>query len=289
MATLKDIRKRIRAVKSTRQITRAMKMVAAARLRRAQESIEAMRPYAYRLRETIWEISRSADVDDHPLLANREPKRVMLLVLTSDRGLCGGFNSQLNRETEKYIREHMNDHEDIGLTVVGRKGRDYFKRRPYRIEKIHTEVLGAVSIAKADEIGREIITSYQDAGLDAVFMVYNEFKNAVSQKVQVERLLPVIPEETADTSEQGIEFIYEPSKTEVLDAVLPLYVNIQIYRAMLESVASEMGARMTAMDSATKNAGELIRKLTLTYNRVRQAAITKELMEIVAGAESLKG
>lgn len=289
MATLKDIRKRIRAVKSTRQITRAMKMVAAARLRRAQESIEAMRPYAYRLRETIWEVSRSGDTDAHPLLANRPPKRVMLLVLTSDRGLCGGFNSQINRETEKYILEHTNDHEDIGLTVVGRKGRDYFKRRPYRIEKIHTEVLGSVSIAKADEIGQEIIAAYQDEGLDAVFMVYNEFKNAVSQKVQVERLLPVVPEETEDTSEQGVEFLYEPGKPEVLNAVLPLYVNIQIYRAMLESVASEMGARMTAMDSATKNAGELIRKLTLTYNRVRQAAITKELMEIVAGAESLKG
>lgn len=213
----------------------------------------------------------------------------MLLVLTSDRGLCGGFNSQINRETEKYILEHTNDHEDIGLTVIGRKGRDYFKRRPYRIEKIHTEVLGSVSVAKADEIGQEIIAAYQDEGLDAVFMVYNEFKNAVSQKVQVERLLPVVPEETADTSEQGVEFLYEPGKQEVLSAVLPLYVNIQIYRAMLESVASEMGARMTAMDSATKNAGELIRKLTLTYNRVRQAAITKELMEIVAGAESLKG
>lgn len=172
---------------------------------------------------------------------------------------------------------------------MGRKGRDYFKRRPYRIEKIHTEVLGSVSVAKADEIGQEIIAAYQDEGLDAVFMVYNEFKNAVSQKVQVERLLPVVPEETADTSEQGVEFLYEPGKQEVLSAVLPLYVNIQIYRAMLESVASEMGARMTAMDSATKNAGELIRKLTLTYNRVRQAAITKELMEIVAGAESLKG
>jgi F-type H+-transporting ATPase subunit gamma len=288
MPSLKNIRTRIKAVKSTQKITRAMKMVAAARLRRAQDAIETLRPYAYRLRETVWELSRASEASDHPLLAQREPKRVQLLVLTSDRGLCGGFNTSINRATETYIREHKLDHEHMGLALIGRKGRDYFGRRPYPIDHVHRDVFTQSSMLRAQQIGEQVVADFVDQGLDAVYLVYNEFKNAISQEVRVEQLLPVIPEETADTSEAGVEFVYEPSKRAVLDSVLPLHINVQIYRAVLESVASEMGARMTAMDAATKNAGELVGRLTLEYNRARQAAITKELMEIVAGAEALR-
>ena len=289
MASLKDIRRRIVSVKNTRQITRAMKMVAAAKLRRSQERIVEARPYAYRLREMIWEISERADHADHPLLAVREPKKVLLLVLTSDRGLAGAFNSNINKRTEAYLREEGEVHDEVRLSIIGRKGRDYFKRRQWPIERLYMDVLTNVSLEKAAEIGRDIIVDYESKGLDAVYMVYNEFKNAITQKVTVEQLLPVIPEETEDTSVAGADFIYEPDKRAILDATLPLHVNVQIYRAILESVASEMGARMSAMDSATRNAGELISKLTLEYNRARQASITKEMLEIVGGAEALRG
>lgn len=288
MASLKDIRTRIKAVKSTQKITRAMKMVAAARLRRAQESIEALRPYAYRLRETVWEASQEEGAESHPLLARRPPKRVQLLLFTSDRGLCGGFNTSINRATEAYIRTHGSEHDHIGLAIIGRKGKEYFGRRPYPVDQIHQDVFAHITMSRAQTIGDQIVDDFVDHGLDAVYMVYNEFKNAITQEVRVEQLLPVVPQETADTSDQGVEFTYEPSKAAVLDAVLPLHLNVQIYRAILESVASEMGARMTAMESATNNAGDLIDRLTLQFNRARQAAITTELMEITAGSEALK-
>lgn len=289
MASLKDIRRRIVSVKNTRQITRAMKMVAAAKLRRSQDRILEARPYAYRLREMIWEISERAEHTAHPLLAVREPKKVLILVLTSDRGLAGAFNSNINKRTEAYLRENAEVHEEMRLSIIGRKGRDYFKRRQWPIERLYMDVLTNVTLEKAAEIGRDIIVDFESKGLDAVYMVYNEFKNAITQKVTVEQLLPVVPEETEDTSVDGADFIYEPDKRAILDATLPLHVNVQIYRAILESVASEMGARMSAMDAATRNAGELIAKLTLEYNRARQAAITKEMLEIVGGAEALKG
>lgn len=292
MANLKDIRRRITSVKNTRQITRAMKMVAAAKLRRSQERILEARPYAYRLRDMIWEISQRADHADHPLLAVRPQKRVLLLVLTSDRGLAGAFNSNINKRTELYLRENAEIHEEMRLSIIGRKGRDYFKRRAWTVDRLYMDVLTNVSLEKVTEIGRDVITDYQSKGLDAVYMVYNEFKNAITQQVTVEQLLPVVP---MDGSAPGVEvaggadFIYEPDKRAILDASLPLHINVQIYRAILESVASEMGARMSAMDAATRNAGELISKLTLLYNRVRQAAITTEMLEIVGGAEALKG
>jgi len=289
MPSLKDIRTRIKSVTNTQKITRAMKLVAAAKLRRAQENIFSLRPYAYRLRETIWEVSRLTDTSDHPLLQEKDVKRVRLIVLTSDRGLCGGFNMNINRTTEAFVNEHKNHHEHTELAVVGKKGADYFGNREIEVATFYSDVLTSPSMARASEIGSEAMAAFQDDELDAVFVVYNEFKNAVTQDVVVEQLLPVVPEETEDTSIQGVEFTYEPTKTEVLDSVIPLHINVQIYRAILESLASEMGARMTAMDSATNNAGELIDKLTLQFNRARQAAITKELMEIVGGAEALKG
>ena len=288
MASLKDIRQRIRSVKNTRQITKAMKMIAAARLRKAQAAIEDKRPYAKRLGEVISTLATRADAEDHALLQIRPPENVLLLVLTSDRGMCGGFNVNVARATVQYIDGH-DEHEAVELALIGKKGQDFFRRRPqYTVRQDYRGVLDNIDLSVAADIGDDIVSAYATAGLDAVYMVYNEFKSAISQQVAVEKLLPVEPDEGA-TDLDRLDFLYEPSKTAVLDEVLPLYVNIQIYRAILESIASEMGARMTAMDAATRNADELIDRLTLTYNRARQAAITTELMEIIGGAEALKG
>ncbi len=288
MPSLKDIRKRIGTVKNTQQITKAMKMVAAARLRRAQESIQTLRPYAYRLRDVIGQLAARADFSDHPLLAQRAPKNVELLILTSDRGLAGGFNAGINRATERYMRENALGHEHIKLDVVGRKGHDYFRRRDADIATYFKDVLTNVNLATASDIAEQAIMRFREGDLDAIYCVYNEFKSAISQKVVVEQLLPIVPHQ-ADESAYMPDFIYEPSKEDLMDAVLPRHVTVQVYRMLLESVASEMGARMSAMDSATKNAGELIERLSLQYNRARQANITKELMEIIGGAEALKG
>ena len=282
MPSLKDIRTRIKAVKSTQKITRAMKMVAAAKLRRAQSAAEGIRPYADRLKETIWEVSQLTDVSEHPLLEEREQENVMVLVLTSDRGLCGGFASSIIRTTESFVQENGDRFAEIGLGI-GRKGNEHFGKRDYTVLKSYNDVLTNPSMERARQIGNELVALYTGSEMDAIYVVYNEFKNAATQEVVVERLLPVQPEETADTSEAGLDFVYEPSQEEVLEEVIPLHVSVEIYRAILESLASEMGARMTAMDSATKNAGDLIDRLTLQFNRARQAAITKELMEIVSG------
>ena len=288
MASLKLIRTRIRSVKNTQQITRAMKMIAAARLRKAQMAIEARRPYAKRVAEVIATLANRADREAHPLLNVREPKNVLLLVLTSDRGMCGGFNVNISKATLKYCSQHELD-QQVKLSIIGKKGQDFFRRRPqYAIEKNYMGVFENINLGQANEIGSDIISAYTEQGLDAVYMVYNEFKSAIAQEVVVERLLPVEPDPTHNDTDK-LDFAYEPSKSAVLDEVLPLYVNNQIYRAILESIASEMGARMTAMDNATRNATELIDQLTLTYNRARQATITKELLEIIGGAEALKG
>ncbi len=288
MPSLKHIRKRIGSVRNTQQITKAMKMVAAARLRKAQEAIVAMRPYSYRLRDIIGELAARADFSDHPLLAQRAPKNVELIILTSDRGLCGGFNANINRTTERYVKANERGHESIALDIVGRKGYEYFQRRDIPIKTYFKDVLGDVGLEKASEIAEHAIARFVDGNLDATYVVYNEFKSAIRQEVIVEQLLPVVPAE-ARGAEDRAEFIYEPSKDDIMQAVLPRHLTVQIYRMLLESVASEMGARMSAMDSATKNAGELIERLTLQYNRARQAGITTELMEIIGGAEALKG
>ena len=287
MANLKEIRRRIRSVKNTQQITKAMKMIAAARLRKAQEALEAKRPYAKRLQGVISTLATRAEAGDHPLLAVREAKKVLLLVLTSDRGMCGGFNVNINRVAVKYVAEHAD--QGIEFSVVGRKGQDFFRRRPqYTVQKNYEGVFEKIGFGSANEIGDDVVGQYVGQGFDAVYLVYNVFKSVISQEVVVELLLPVQPEEEASDTER-LDFSYEPSKEAVLDEVLPLYVNVQIHRAIHESIASEMGARMTAMDNATRNAADLIDKLTLTYNRARQATITKELMEIIGGAEALKG
>jgi F-type H+-transporting ATPase subunit gamma len=286
MSKLKSIRKRIGSVKNTAKITKAMKMVAAARLRKAQSAIETLRPYAYRTRGIIAQLAARADFSDHPLLEQRTPKKVELLILTSDRGLCGAFNSNINRSAERYIRLNEQGHEQIELDVVGRKGLEYFKRREVSINTVFKDILVDPNQEKASEIAEHAIRRFTEEGLDALYVVYNEFKSAITQKVVVEQLLPVVPA-PLDEGAYLPDFIYEPGKREILDAVIPGHVTVQVYRMLLESVASEMGARMSAMDSATKNAGELISKLTLQYNRARQAAITRELIEIISGMEAL--
>ena len=286
MANLKAIRNRIGSVKNTQQITKAMKMVAAARLRKAQHAIEVLRPYAYRTRDVIAQLAARADVTDHPLLAQRPPKRVELLIFTSDRGLCGGFNANINRTTERYVAANEAEHENIAIDVVGRKGFEYFKRRDVKINTYFEDVLADPTQERASEIAEHAVVRFKENDLDAVYVVYNEFKSAIQQQVVVEQLLPIVPAPFDDGAYHP-DFIYEPSQHEILDAVLPGHMTVQLYRVLLESMASEMGARMSAMDSATKNAGELIDRLTLSYNRARQAAITTELIEIISGAEAL--
>jgi F-type H+-transporting ATPase subunit gamma len=295
MATLKQIRRRLLSTTSTQKITRAMKLVAAAKLRRAQENMVRAKPYAGRVRQVIWDLADHVDRDAHPLLRVRPEEKALLVVITSDRGMCGAFNSNINRRAERYVRNGEGGHAEVSMAMLGRKGRDYFRRRGANIRKEFMEVLSDPTIERVSQIGREIMAEYVDGDLDAVYLVYNEFKSAISQQVVVEHLLPISPE-TAGVirsedghAQDGVEFKYEPSRTAILDQVLPLYVNVRLYFAVLESLAAEMGARMTAMESATKNAGEMISRLTLQYNKARQASITKEMLEIVSGAEAQKG
>ncbi len=290
MPSLKAIRKRIASVKNTRKITAAMKLVAGARLRRAQDAIIAARPYAQRMQEVIAELAARAGEEAHPLLALRDEKRVALVVLSSDRGLCGGFNSNIARRTERFLIDNRDKFSEISLHVVGKKGREYFRRR-YAARIKHewaATVASGPALALAREIAHVATETFLANDVDAIYLVYNEFKSAISQRVTVEPLLPVVPMKL-DEAHGLNDFKYEPSRNEILSVIVPLHVEVQIYRAILESIASEFGARMSAMDSATRNAGEMIGRLTLDFNRARQAAITKELMEIVGGAEALKG
>jgi F-type H+-transporting ATPase subunit gamma len=288
MPSLKDIRKRIASVKSTQKITKAMKLVAAAKLRRAQENITKARPYAIKLHEMISELAMRAEAEDHPLLDVREPRRVMLLVLTSDRGLCGAFNTNILRTAEKYYAENRNKYEELHLSVVGRKGRDYLRHRNYTIRQYFQGLDVNTALERAKEISDGIIDDFLGANLDMVYLLYNEFKSAMSQKIILEQLLPIVPLELEGADETHIDFIYEPSKVELLETIMPMYVHVETYRATLESTASEFGARMTAMENATNNASEMISSLTLEFNKARQAAITKELLDIVGGTEALK-
>ena len=287
MATVKELRTRIGSVKNTKKITYAMKLVAAARLKKAQDMILAARPYAVQMHEVISSLSRRSEVDVHPLLEIREPKNVLILCVTSDRGLCGGFNANIIRSAERFMRENGDKYETMKLAMVGRKGNVYFDRRGL-VEHYFPDVFVDLDLARAREIGDYLVEHYLAHDLDEVLVVYNEFKSAISQNVVVDRLLPMATlEERAEYSDT--DYIYEPSRPELLHELIPRYIDSQIYRALLESWASEMGARMTAMENATKNAGELIDRLTLQMNRARQAAITTELMEICSGAEALKG
>ena len=288
MPSLKAIRKRIASVKNTQKITKAMKLVAAARLRRAQDQIVAARPYARALEEVIGEVAARAGKDAHPLLEQRPPRRVELVVITSDRGLAGAYNTNVNRAAERFVIEHRDDMPETGLVVVGRKGREVLRRRKVKINQELAGVNSTTALERARELTHDITRRYVEGTLDAVYLVYNEFKSAISPRVTVEPLLPVVPMKL-DEAHGLNDFKYEPSREELLGHIVPLHIEVQIYRALLESVAGFFGAQMSAMDSATNNATDMIGRLTLEFNRARQAAITKELMEIVGGAEALKG
>jgi F-type H+-transporting ATPase subunit gamma len=287
-ASLRDIRKRIASVRSTQQITKAMKMVAAAKLRRAQESIMATRPYATKMLQVLSSLAARTSAEAHPLLARRKSRWVEVVVFTSDRGLCGAFNMNLIQRAERFMEEEKGKTEEIALSFVGRKGRDYFRKRKVIMRREYVNFFGKVDYLLASRIGQELVQAYSEERVDAIYLLYSEFRSAIQQRVILEKILPVTPSSPPTIGPAAVEYLYEPSESEVLDKLLPMYVEVEVYKALLESLASEYGARMTAMENATNNAAEMIEKLTLVYNKARQAAITKELIEIVSGAEALK-
>jgi len=331
MATLRDLKKRIRAVKNTQKITRAMKMVAASKLRKAQEAIIQARPYAERMQQVLLHIVERADVSAHPLLEARVPNRLELLVMTSDRGLCGSFNSNIIRSAERWLAENRAHHERIDVSTIGRKSRDHFRRRGLETKAHYEGIFDRLEYGRASRVARDLTARFRKGETDAVYLLYNEFKSAISQSVRLVQLMPIRPleeddfskvaigelaavsgnfravaghdtgalpemredeeewplSEVLDTGTEGYEHLFEPDRDEVLDDLLPQHLAIQVWRALLESNAAEHGARMSAMDAASRNASELIDSLTLQANRVRQAGITNELMEIVSGAESI--
>ena len=286
MPSLKDIKRMIKSVKNTRQITKAMKMVSAAKLKRAQDEIVAARPYAEKMLELIGSLASKASSDSHPLLEARGGNKVGLMLFTSDRGLCGSFNSQLLRNAERFMRERPSA--EISLYLVGRRGGEYFKKRGIKLINSRNMGNARPNYGSAAEIANDIIGAYLKGEIDEVHIIFSEFKSALTQKPVLQQLLPVVAPQNEEKKEEGGDYLYEPAEDAVLASLLPRYVEVQAFRALLETSASEHGARMTAMDSASKNAGQMISGLTLVYNRLRQAAITKELMEIIGGAEALK-
>jgi F-type H+-transporting ATPase subunit gamma len=288
MPSLIDMRRRIRTVRNTQQITKAMKMISAARLRKSQERAFNARPYAGLLRETLTGIASRSQGLKHALLAERPQERITVLVLTGDRGLCGAFNTNILRASERFFAEHAD--KQISVVPIGRKGRDYLRRRNFNIEQEYTGIYARLDYNDAKAIAATLIADYTEAKTDAVYVIYNEFKSVISQKLTVTQLLPlqnVAAETTEQDSTPQTDYIYEQPPQEMLDTLLPRNVEVQIFGALLESIAAEHAARMTAMDAATSSAGDMIDSLTLTMNRIRQAAITKEIIEIVSGAAAI--
>jgi F-type H+-transporting ATPase subunit gamma len=288
MPSLKAIRKRIVSVKNTRKITRAMKLVAAAKLRRAQDAIIAARPYSHALANVVSELAAVAGKEAHPLFEERELRNAAVVVVTSDRGLAGAFNSNVIRAVERYAANELTSANEVSLRIIGKKANQHFTRRNARISSYDAAPTGDTALHLARETANRVISDFKDGKVDRVYLAYNEFKNAGSQVTRVVQILPVKPEEKA-AAQGSVDYIYEPGKEELLTRLVPLYVQNQIFRANLESLASFFGAQMMAMENATKSAGEMIQRYTLQYNRARQAAITKELLEIISGAEALKG
>jgi F-type H+-transporting ATPase subunit gamma len=288
MASLKDIRRKIIGVSKTKQITRAMNMVAASKLKAAQSRMENFRPYALRFMDVLTSLALRVDPETHPLLAVRDPKRIRVIIMTSDRGLCGGFNTNLIKAAERFVREKTGEGKEVQLIAVGRKGRDYFRKK-VKLTKEWSDVFGKFDITLAVKISDEIIPSFMREEYDELYVVYNEFRNIAVQRPAVVRLFPLPPigkdEDTEPTAR--IDYIYEPSDEILLGKLLPMYVHVLIFRALLETSAGENGARMVAMDNATKNCEEMVQSLTLKMNKARQAAITAELMDIVGGTEAL--
>jgi F-type H+-transporting ATPase subunit gamma len=286
MASLKIIRKRITSVKSTQKITKAMKMVSAAKLRRAQEAATAARPYADKLTDLLRNVAARVADKTHPLLQARpEERSIHALLVTADRGLCGGYNSNLIRKAEVLLQERGRDR--VRLTIVGRRGFDYFKKRGVTIADKHINLFGGPGDALARSLAEQLAREFAEGTTDGVYLIYSRFRSALVQIPTVEQLLPIAQETTAGV--EANDYLYEPNAAELLDRLLRQYITVLIHRAFLEATASEHGARMTAMDSATSNASDMIDRLTLDMNRARQSTITRELMEIVGGSEALKG
>jgi F-type H+-transporting ATPase subunit gamma len=298
MPSLQSVRRKIASVKKTQKITKAMKMVAAAKLKRTQDRILAARPYALKMRDVMRNLSRRVNRDAHPLLQKREENRIVFAVVTSDRGLCGAFNANILRTAVTALKEFESRGAQVEVAVIGRKGRDFFRRRAWKVRREVVDVFDKLTFEHGMLMGSELqaIPDYVTGNIDAVYAIYNEFKSPLQQRVVVERLLPIDwiveiadvkdTEEVTESLAGG--YLYEPSEDELLEELLHRNFHVQAYRILLESSAAEQGARMAAMDGATRNAGELIKKLTVYYNKTRQAAITKELMDIVGGAEALK-
>jgi len=297
MANVRDFRTRIRSVRSTQQITRAMYLVSAAKMRRAQERIISARPYARKMLEVLSSLAARAGADRHPLLARRPEERVIAVVISADKGLCGSFNTNILNRARAFLEEQRG--KQVQVDVVGRKARDWFKRRAYTVRRTEIDLFRDLTPARAGAIASELAERFTAAECDAVYLVYNEFKSVIQQRVTVEPLLPipraVFEAEAAaarrvETQEAPPpeDYIYEPDDATLFNALLPRHVTTQVFRALLESAAAEQGARMTAMDNATRNASDMIESLTLQMNKIRQAAITKEILEVVSGAEALK-
>jgi|RhiMethySRZTD1v2_1073278.scaffolds.fasta_scaffold18742_6 F-type H+-transporting ATPase subunit gamma len=284
MPSLLDIRRRIRSVKNTQQLTKAMKTVSAAKLRRAQERVLNARPYAQQLKRILSNLASRMENVSHPLLEVRPEEKILLIVVTADRGLCGAFNSNILRAATAFLREHAS--QKVSLSTAGRKGRDFFRRRGLAIKSEFVNIFSKLDYGHARDISEAVVQAYSDAEVDAVYIAYNEFKSVIQQRVVVEKLLPL---SNTDLQEAGpqLDYIFEQPPQEIFNKLLPRYVEVQIYRALLESAASEHGARMASMDTASRNAGEMIDMLTLNMNRIRQAAITREIIEVVSGAGAL--
>jgi len=284
MPSLLDLRRRIRAVKSTQQITKAMKMIAASRLKRAQDRVVAARPFAQRMQQVLNSLAARVDPDAHPLLRTPTSGRPLLIVVTADRGLCGSFNANVIKAGGQFILTQGRTG-GVTLALVGRKGRDFFRRRGFDVVLEQVGIFQRLTFDHAVEIGNVAIDEFVSGRASSVDLVYNEFKSVISQRVVVERLLP-IPRAEFDTGQQGTDYLYEPEPEEIFRELLPRYVQAQVYRALLESNAAFFAAQMTAMDAATRNSTEMIDSLTLYMNKVRQAAITREIIEVVSGASA---
>ena len=283
MPALIDIRRRIRSVKSTQKVTKAMKMVSAAKLRRAQQAIFAARPFARKMMEVLNRMASRADPHAHPLLEERGEGKVLAVVITADKGLCGAFNANIIRTVSRFLAERPEV--DVSFSFVGRKGRDFFRRRQVKIRSEHVGVYQALRFDTAREIAADLMEAFTSKDVDRVFLVHNEFKSVIQQPLVIDRLLPIERHEIRpEDQESELDYLYEPAPAAIFEDILPRHVEMQVWRALLESVAAEHGARMTAMDAATNNATDLIDRLTLHMNKVRQAAITKEIIEVVSGA-----
>ncbi len=290
MANLQHIRKRIQSVKNSEQITKAMKMVAASKFRKAQEAVLRARPFAREMEATLCRLAKHEEVHNHPLMKIRQPAEGEdLFVLTSDRGLCGSFNSNVLRRVEHYLLDHHERRDKIFLSTIGEKGFRYFSKQEVSIRQNIEDLLNKPTYRRALTLAEDLADRFVKGEVDRVTLVYNEFRSAVQQQVVYKTLLPLEPPELEADQRDFIDYLYEPEKDKLLDRLVLRYLANQIFMFILESVASEHGARMTAMENATENAGEMIQNLTMVYNKARQTAITTELMEIVSGAEALKG